>query len=402
MFIFMHFLLLMLNKGLIAKPALNFITSQDFSHGTIASLDWHLVTSSETSFIAYVGNNHGNDDIRVARLDDGCTELDVVAKSNLEGPNGWANATAWTDGGPRHLAVGGFNNNQGHEIRIYSYNQGHIEQERAEDMPEVLTLDWLRADGTSYLAVGGFDNNNGREVRIYEYNDNNIMTLRSTATFFHGKANSVQWFINDDTIYLAVAGFEIGDSIDNNVRIYSFDKTTKILTLVTTKSFDFFPSYSVSWITNGTNIYVASCGYDGGNTSQIRVFSFNGSSLTYVNTQGFNFGTVYASDWIFYNSVMYLAVAGDDAENGREVRVYSFDGTTLTPTPVAAGDDPENGREVGGYSFDGKTLTPPLVSLDFGFAVPHTLEWQLVGDIPYLAIGCNDDPAALQLYSFSV
>ena len=374
--IFICSMLLMLNSMLHATSGLTLVTSKEFAKGTILSLDWHTVTSSDTPFIAYVGNNHGNHDIRIAKLEHG-TDLNIVSKSHIAGSGGrgWANATAWTDNGPRHLAVGGFNNDKGHELRIYDYNNSHLQQKVAEDMTEVFALDWLRVSGTSYLAVGGFDDNNGREIRVYEYNDNEIMTLRSTGTFFHGQANSVKWFTdNSNNIYLAVGGFEIGDSINSNVRIYSFDTTTKMITLLTTKSFDFFPAYSVSWSTDGSTIYLAACGYDGSGTSQIRIFSFNGSSLSYITTQGFNYGTVYASDWILYNNTLYFAVAGDNAENGREVRVYSFDGSVLTL----------------------------LTSLNLGFAIPHTLEWQFVDGIPHLAIGSNGHPQALQLYSFSV
>lgn len=371
--IFMYIVFALYGSLEMRTASLDFVTSARFSHGALLSLDWHTIESSKAQFIAYVGNNQGHHDIRIAQLRHNGTELQLISKSHIAGSNGrgWANATAWTDSGPRHLAVGGFNNNKGHELRLYNYNDHHLDQRTAEDMPEVLALDWLRINGKSYLAVAGSDKNNGREVRVYEYN-NDVLILRSTATFFHGKANSVKWFVNNNNnVYLAVGGFAIG-STDTNVRVYLFDISTQLISLVDTSEFDFYPVYSVSWVTDGTNIYLAAGGYAGNNTNQIRIYNFNGASLTEVTMQPFGTGIVYATDWIFYNNTMFFAVAGDDEAHTNEVRVFRFDGTLITL----------------------------VSSLNLGSAIPYTIAWQFVNNVPYLAVGSDDDSAALALYAF--
>lgn len=368
----LSFLLLQLMQTINTEMFLNFVTDKDFSDGKVQSIDWHTVENY--TFLSYVGKNNSDRDIRIAKLKN-MNMLDVRAEINLfENETGKANAVAWTTSGPRYLAVGGENDQNGKEIKVYNYKVyqgGNLERRAHEHMACVNSLDWLRCNNVSYLAVGGFDDHNGQELRVYAYVNDTLM-LVSSATWFHGEVNSVKWLIYGGAIYLAVGGYEIGLEADTNTRIYTFDTNTGALVLLDAQSYNFDPIASVAWIVNGASIYLATTGKNQTDNTQVRVYDFNGANLNLVASQSFDYGAAFASDWLLYQGNMYLAVCGDDGIQNNQVRIYSFDGSSLTT----------------------------VASLSLSNEIPLSVKWQFVNGLPLLAIGTNGD-RALKLYSFS-
>jgi|GEM_PF-3198955 len=350
---------------------LSLITSETFGDGTVKSVNWH--TSGSTHFIAYGGNN-GEENIRIAKFDAEDSELDVKKEEEYSDDDGtFVNAVAWTYTGPRRLAVGGNKNDEGDEIVVYDYDDGDLDKEDDADMPLVNGLDWLRFNDVSYLAVGGFNHKEGQEVRVYSFIDDELSLLpNATDEYFHGQAYSVKWLTIEGSIFLAVGGFELGINIDTNVRVYSFDPMAETLSLVTSQPFNFDHVYSVAWLLDGSNMFLAATGHDGTDNDQIRVYSFDGSALTLLDEESFNNGAVFSSDWLTFNEIFYLAICGDDGTANQEVTVYSFDGSALTfVTSVALGAE-------------------DILSL----------QWKVIDDAAYLAVGTSLTESALLIYQF--
>lgn len=356
----------------IEAGALSLVNSERFSGGSIKSVNWH--TSGSTNYIVYGGNNGDEKNIRIAKFDLEDSELDVKKEAKYSDDDGtYVNAVAWTYSGPRRIAVGGNKNDEGHEIVVYDYDDGDLDKTDSADMPLVNAFDWLRFNNISYLAVGGFNHKEGQEVRVYSYiNDELLLLSNATSEYFHGEANSVKWLVNGSNIYLATGGFELGQSSDTNVRIYSFNPIAQTLTLVTSMPFDFDYVYSVAWLFDGTNMFLAATGHDGANNEQIRVYSFNGTALTLLDSVSFNHGSVLSSDWLTFDETFYLAVCGDDGAANQEVTVYSFNGTTLTLVTSVA-----------------------LAAEDVS-----SLQWKIIDGAAYLAVGTSLSETALLLYKF--
>jgi len=365
--------LLLLPHAIKSSVSLHFVTDKDFSEGIVQSVDWHTVENY--TFLAYVGKNDADRDVRVAKFKN-MFNLDVRAEINLfDNIGGKATAVAWTNNGPRYLAVGGENNEKGKEIKIYNYKVyqgGNLERRAYENMSRVNSLDWLRFNNMSYLAVGGFDDYRGQELRIYAYTNDTLIPV-SGASFFHGEVNAVKWLTDASHVYLAVGGYETGSSVDTNTRIYQFDPNTNTLTLLDTQAYNFDTITSVAWVVNATNIYLATTGSDKINNAQIRLYDFNGISLSFITQQSFDYGVIHSSDWLISNGIMYLAVCGDDGVRENEIRLYLFDGSSLNM----------------------------ITSINLGLEIPLAIKWQFVNGIPFLAVG-TDGSRALKLYSLAI
>lgn len=155
----------------------------------------------------------------------------------------------------------------------------------------------------------------------------------------------------------------IGDTTSSNSYSLSVSPTT---------SLDFGDTTTgAAWTTLLGTTYLAVTGYDG--TSDIKVYSFNGTTLSSVATADAGSGkyAVYTS-WTDLGGTKYLAVASDNSATN--ISIYSFNGSSLTPITTAT---------VGPWA--------------------DNVEWFTIGATQYLAVGANSDTnvAGVYIYSFN-
>jgi WD40 repeat protein len=134
------------------------------------------------------------------------------------------------------------------------------------------SLDWHPSGAV--FAVGG-DASGGADVRVIKFNKTDGSTLGELDNFLHGaEVDNVKW--SADGKYLGIVGkLNSGDS--TYMRVLSFDGIS--FTEITTARFNHGAGLDgFDWI-DGSN-YIAVAGFSGTGTTKTRLFTFDGTNLT--------------------------------------------------------------------------------------------------------------------------
>jgi len=257
----------------------------------------------------------------------------------------------------------------------------------------VTSIAW--SDDCSYLAA----EYGSSEVIVYNFDTVNSLLIPIDTAVHGNDVRSVDWC--DTSSFLAIGGDPSGGSGTNttDIRVYSFDGS--LLTQVATATHGQTVN-SVAWC-DGCN-YLAIGGLrenEEPGTPSVRVYDFNSLTLTLTQIDAINAGTiVYSVAWS--DDCSYLAVNTSSA-----LRVYSFDGASLTLVTSESGGgrsvawcDGHNylAASVDGtdsvvvYEFDGMSLTD-VVTKDLSNPIIWSLNW--CNECEYLAVGANSDPSLI-------
>lgn len=280
-----------------------------------------------------------------------CHSLNLVNKQTHGAP---VQAVAWLDANcylptqcsctDRYIiphpsaAIGGYlsytNACDGASVRVYALNFVNdqlIETAHIAPTPFVYSVDWCCIDDVPYLAVAGRPNQlTGFDTWIYKYTFNGTTgNLELIDSFAHGATVwSVAWLNydcnNNHTRYLALGG-DPSNNID--IRLLSFNPTTKKITLTTNRS-NGATVYSVDWcIRSSRNPMLLT----GGKTAtenckkfNFRIYSVScGGSMNLFTSGLFVGGTIrtvkwHCSDDKTCSTLPYFAIGGDTEQCGCE------------------------------------------------------------------------------------
>ncbi len=321
----------------------------------------------------YMDNKVALDSSAVKKLN----AITPAVSVNLGYPGTTINAAVWSPNG-QYLAVGAEQS-----FEIYSFNGSTLtclaEQycgNRAD------SLAW--SPNGNYLAVGVYagyvfgTQASDSELQVYSFNGSTLTAVASQA--YGNSVYSLAW--SPDGNYLAIGGTQpstfggVGNS--NELQVYSFNGTT--LTAVTSQRYGDMIR-SVAWSPDGN--YLAVGGQNpsmfGGvaNTNELQVYSFNGSTLTVITSQDYG-SDVRSVAWS--PDGLYLAVGGSapskfgGVANTNELQIYSFDGSTLT---AVTSQDYGSGVYSVAWSPDGLSLAVGGISPSTFGGVANTNELQI-------------------------
>lgn len=199
-----------------------------------------------------------------------------------------------------------------------------IAQDRAKKIIKNLSVGFI-AD-VAYLASGDGQGKSRVDAKFYICNDFDLSGVL-TSTFDRAATKLlVDW--SPSGTYLSVGGFNVATSSD--VRVFSFDGS--LLSEIPAATFDHGAVIkSVAWSNDDT--YLAIAGQAGTGGAEVRVLSFDGSTLSEIATATFTDGSSIKSiSWLHDGN--YLAVGTGNSE----VFVLSFDGSYLLKIPTATFD----------------------------------------------------------------
>jgi WD40 repeat protein len=286
----------------------------------------------------------------------------------------------WSPDGT-YLAVGGSNPNNGKELQVYCFNK-RVSLALTTSMDygdSIYSVAW--SPDSNYLAVGGEQATDNNELKIYMLNDKKYLVEVVGCDYSSGNTaiRAVDWSPNGQ--YVAVAGCEY-DDLDGQFRIYEFNSTASTLSYVDGKRYTesgLNDQYSVAWSPSG--IYVA---VGGKPNSNLRIYSFNGSSLSseIINE---SLGTDSINSIVWSPCGNYFAVGVSSPTNENEIQIYYFSGSALTLIAdlnygssgsyildidwslggqylVAGGYSPEDGKEIKVYPIDWVYNEEPVTS----------------------------------------
>ena len=216
-------------------------------------------------------------------------------------------------------------------------------------------------------------------------------------------AETVSW--SPDGAYLATGGDGEFTTIDDEIQIFSFDRSAETLTTITGESQGTL-CHSVAWSPDG--VYLATGGNTEGSNDEIQVFSFDPVSGLLTRKDGVSLGTSgYSVAWSPNGA--YLAAGGASAGTD-DIQLFSFDRSTgqLAQTDVkpqgnlcrsvawspdgaylATGGDPENGNEIQIFSFDRATETLAFLTGEDQGTTCYAVAW--APDGAYLASGGTEE-----------
>jgi WD40 repeat protein len=263
-------------------------------------------------------------------------------------------ATAWLFMNGTHYATyAGYDPNQNKGVRLGIFNPNTnafnvIQQERYtfKKGSTVRALDWLNISNVTgaYLAAGGFTNYEGKEIVLYRFSPlTNNLVQRFSIDFNANNLNvevfSVKWIVDGGNYYLAVGGNDNGKEI----RMYSLDissPSNPVLNEITTATafFNHGEVRSLDTITvNGTIYLVAGGNEIASIRSEIKVYEFDPimGGLILRETGSMNSGTANAVKFHMIDGVLYLAAGGNDAGENAEIRIFTYDTLTNTLTFVS-------------------------------------------------------------------
>ena len=240
--------------------------------------------------------------------------------------------------------LGGSRYHSGYDLEIQTvipllnkYNSGQTYLTDLVSISEdtVNTVAWT-PDG-NYLAVGMNDDADvGHELSVYRFDDEtgseSLTVLSSLGVSTGQTVNSASW--SSDGLHLAV-GMNSDAGTGNEIRVYLFDNTfgSESLSEVAGALVNTNQNVkSVSWSSDGAYL-AAGLSTDGGVNSEIRVYSFNGTTLSEL-TVGKNIGQNVNSICWSPDGAYLAAGLASDAGAQNEIRVYAFDGVLLTELAV--------------------------------------------------------------------
>ncbi len=273
------------------------------------------------------------------------------------------------------------------------------------------SVDWLQSGGTKYLAAGG-GGGAVDDVGVFSFDGSTLTATTATIDLGLGFASEVAWLQSGGIDFLAIAA-TVSPAPGGRVRIYTFNGSS--LTQIDSVNFG-NDALGVAWLQaeNGS-IFLAAAGLVNG-TNEVSVYSFDGTSLTFLDGEDY-FDGAQGVAWLqAANGTIYLASAGNSI--GTDIRVFSFNGTTLTPITSASlgqGESVSWLQTADGsiflaagasaispnlivYSFNGTALTP-IDSDTFG-SVVNDVKWLQSGGINYLATA-GDATSEYRVYTFS-
>lgn len=238
---------------------------------------------------------------------------------------GGINAVSWSSDG-HTLAIGGSGTiSNTDQLRIYSWNGAALTQLQSitTGSVSVLALAW-HYDG-HHLAVG-----TGNQLIVYFWNGSTL-TLLQTITLdgwpSGSTINTLSW--TQDGSYLAVGGgYSLDGGVANQLRIFSWNGTqiSQIQSITPTLWASTNSIFSLAWNYNGKILAI------GGNTgtgSQLKIYSWNGSTLTELQSitpGGSSTDQIRSVAWSANGQ--YLAI-GEFTGTGNQLKIYSWNGSAL-------------------------------------------------------------------------
>ena len=248
-------------------------------------------------------------------------------------------SVAWSPNS-RYLALGGSSSlvTTTQEL-VVAYFDGSSLADIAEfEYSDIInSVDWSPTGTCFYLAIGG--ENASKEVEVVSFDGSNIS---SVDTFNHDvDISSVSW--SPDGTYLAY-GSDVNAS-GQEVGVLYFDGSS--LSAITTATFEYNENItSVDWSPDGKYLAVGA----GVGTTEVGVFSFNGSILSLIDT----FDHDARVNSVAWSPDGKCLAYGSNDTSGEEVGILYFDGLSLSG-PIAVFQHSEDVRFVS-WSPDGKYL----------------------------------------------
>lgn len=309
-----------------------------------------------------------------------------------------------------YIAVG-VQTNGGNELYVYSFNGSALTLEASASFPEsVYSVRW---HPSNYFIAVGQQGISGNELYIYEFTPGpDTLTQKSAVSATWRGANSIAW--RPSGAYIVV-GAENHNNVNGSFQIYSVSGAGA-LDLVTQVELDgstVFPNNAVSWDSAG-NYFVGGLGSTG-SWSELRVYSFNGSTIT-LNTSSNIAQTVNA---VAYSPTKTWIAVGLGGSTQR-LRIYdhnSGSGTLTEKTAARIGEtlsirsahwssdgnyllvgrDAGSGTELRVYDVNQATAALTLID-DVNFASNiRDVRWS--SNQGYIAAGGNDNK--ISVYSFA-
>lgn len=308
----------------------------------VHAVDW--ISKDTINYVVYGGDDGlENKEVRVSEFLTSAAILNLKASVHFsdEDTSRVNSVNGIIIGDKLYVAAGGYTGNTGKEIIVYEFDSMSGKLKNRElvnyEDSEVYAVKWLSKDGAYYLAVGGSETQAGNELRVYYFdpiNEELELIYGAQDNFYHGAVHSIDWIVNNDRVFLAVGGTEVA-SIMREIRIYEFNVTNGNLILRATASNGNIV-YSVKWYEKNSMLYIATGGNDAAENKEIRIFSFDAASsiLSQIADASFSNGLVKAVIWHEQNDSLYLTAAGDDGIENNEIRIYQFDTTLNNLVPA--------------------------------------------------------------------
>ncbi|TET35999.1 hypothetical protein E3J61_01415 [Candidatus Dependentiae bacterium] len=308
-------------------------TAINGNQGTVCNVvDW----SPGGAFLATGGTTQGvNDEIQIFSFDRSTETLTTLTGAS-QGTE--CNAVAWFPDGT-YLATAGADEATNEDIQIFSFDRATGLLNRTDAKGQGIAgqaVSWS-PDG-AYLATGG--NTEGpNEIQIFAF-DRVTGTLIKTGGASQGaECFAVAWSPDGD--YLATGGLQQGT---DEIQVFSFDHGTQTLTFVDGKSQGIVGGdrcRTVAWTSDGA--FLATGGTpEAPPNNEIQVFSFDRTTETLLlvdsKDQG---GECFAVAWSPDGA--YLVTAGEP-ENGDQIQIFSFSRATETLTTFTGANQGTQGN----------------------------------------------------------
>jgi Periplasmic component of the Tol biopolymer transport system len=304
----------------------------------IYAVEW----SPDGQYIALGGDvldsGTGNE-VQIVKFDRVANSLTTVTGVQSLAANERVNSLSWSSDG-QYLAVALKKIPNGAKgLLIYSFDRQYgtltlvaSQLTRGTSGESVNSVSW--SPNGQFLVAGGLElsGNTGNELQVFSFN-----RVAGTLTFVTSaisvtsteQVTSVDW--SPDGQYIAVGGIVLNKSL----KVFKFDTSPGILTLVAEALGNTDNVYSVSWSPDGQYIAVGGFSLSGGDDAQVFRFNRADASLVKAADSGITGATIYTVSWS--PDGQYLIIGGDDLTGGTndEIQLFKFDRSQGALTSIA-------------------------------------------------------------------